>query len=352
MLNLTQSLSEEELDYYSRQIVLTEMGIEGQKKLKGAKICIVGLGGLGCPVSIQLASMGVGFLRIVDRDVVETSNLQRQPLYSFDKAGYPKVEAAAERLRRFNPFINVEPLPLSLTERNSERIVRGMDVVVDCLDNMTSRYVLNRACVKLGIPLIFGAVITHIGNTTTIIPGKTVCLECFQGNMDDEKLPSCALLGVHPSIITIIASIQVSEAIRIILDRSPNLENTLLFCDLEDLSFERIKLTKVETCPVCGSRPRSTPTPLKHQDVEEICGREGRRVFIFAQQEELELDIREVERHLEELGFTIDVGAELGITFSHGSTRGSVLKSGVTILEGIETENEAEKLYHKLLKSR
>jgi len=351
-LNLTQDLSEEELDYYSRQIVLTEMGIEGQKKLKGAKICVVGLGGLGSPVSIQLASMGVGHIRIVDRDIVENSNLQRQPLYDFDKVGYPKVEAAAERLRGLNPFIDVEPLPLSLNERNSERIIKGMDVVVDCLDSMTSRYALNRACIKLGIPLIFGAVITHIGNTTTIIPGKTVCLECFQGGMDDETLPSCALVGVHPSIIAIIASIQVSEAIRIILGRPPNLKNILLFCDLEDLSLERIELTKVETCPVCGSRPRSTPTPLKHQDVEEICGREGRRVFIFAQQEELELDISGVERHLEELGFTIEVGAELGLTFSLGSKRGSVLKSGVTILEGMETKDEANELYHKLLKSK
>jgi adenylyltransferase/sulfurtransferase len=125
--------------------------------------------------------MGVGRLRIVDRDVVETSNLQRQHIYSMDKVGYPKVEAAAERLMRMNPFIEVEAVPMSITPKNAEGIIEGMDVIVDGLDRMTPRYVLNRACVKLGTPFVYGAVITHIGNASTIIPGETACLECFQG---------------------------------------------------------------------------------------------------------------------------------------------------------------------------
>ncbi len=345
-----QGFSDEELDYYSRQIVLQEIGIVGQRKLKESRVCIVGLGGLGSPIAIQMASMGVGHLRLVDRDIVEMSNLQRQHLYGMDVVGYPKVEAAADRLKKLNPFIEVEPLPLSLTPINAERIIEGMDVVVDGLDRMAPRYALNRACVKLGVPYVFGAVITNVGNASTIIPGETACLECFHGNVDDDALPTCAVVGVHPSIINIVASIQTSEAIRILLGKHPNLANTLIFCDLQDLSFEKIQLARIESCPVCGTEPLSEPSPIKHEPVEEICGREGRRVFVFTPDTDLDLDLEVLNNHLKTSGFTLDVKAGLGTTFSKGSNvHGSILNSGVTILEGVESMKEATKLQMILL---
>ncbi|UCH57502.1 MAG: HesA/MoeB/ThiF family protein [Candidatus Bathyarchaeota archaeon] len=343
-----QDFSEEELEYYSRQIVLQEIGLAGQKRLNEAKVCVVGLGGLGSPISIQLASMGVGHLRIVDRDVVETSNLQRQHLYGMDVIGYPKVEAAANRLRKLNPHIEVEPVPLSLSPKNVERIIGGVDVVVDGLDMMTPRYLLNRACVKLGVPFVFGAVITHIGNVSTIIPGETACLECFQGDVDDDELPTCAIVGVHPSIISVIASIQVSETVRLITGKTPNLANTLLYCDLGDLSFERIKLAKAESCPVCGSAPRSKPSPIEHQPVQEICGREGRRVFVFSPDDELDMDLTALNSRLEKLGYELLVKARLGSTFVKDPVKGSVLKSGVTILEGVDAKEKAQEIYEQL----
>jgi adenylyltransferase/sulfurtransferase len=294
--------------------------------------------------------MGVGHLRIVDRDVVETSNLQRQHIYSMDKVGYPKVEAAAERLRRMNPFIEVEAVPMSITPKNAEGIIEGMDVVVDGLDQMTPRYVLNRACVKLGTPFVYGAVITHIGNASTIIPGETACLECFQGNMDDEALPTCAVAGVHPSVISIIASIQVSEVVRILLGKPPNLGNKLVFCDLEDLSLEKINLARVDACPVCGAEPTSEPRPIEHEPVKEICGREGRRVFVFAPEEDLDFDLEALNRNLRALGYDIVVEARLGTTFSKGPVKGSILKSGVAILEGTDGVDEAAELRDRLVK--
>ncbi|MCW3978598.1 MAG: HesA/MoeB/ThiF family protein [Candidatus Bathyarchaeota archaeon] len=342
--------SDDELEYYSRQIVLKEIGISGQQKLKDAHVCLVGVGGLGSTIAVQLATMGVGHLRIVDRDVVETSNLQRQHIYSMDMVGYPKVEAAAERLRRMNPFVEVDPVPMSITPRNAEVMVEGMDVVVDGLDRMTPRYILNRACVRLGVPFVYGAVITHIGNASTIIPGETACLECFQGGMDDEALPTCAVAGVHPSVISIIASIQVSEAIRILLDKSPNLANKLVFCDLEDLSLEKINLAKVDTCPVCGSKPTSEPKPIAHEPFKEICGRERRRVFVYAPDEDLDFDLRALNENLRTLGYEIEVEARLGTTFSRGSVKGSVLKSGVTILEGMDGAEEAAELRGDIIK--
>ena len=340
--------TDDEVEYYSRQMVMKGFGAEGQRRLKGAKVCVVGLGGLGSPVSIQLATMGVGHLRIVDRDVVDVSNLHRQHLYGVDVIGYPKAEAAAERLSMLNPHVTVEPMPVSVTPSNAERLIEGMDLVVDCLDSMAPRYSLNRACVKLGIPLIHGAVITQIGNATTIIPGETVCLECFQGGLEDDSLPSCAVVGVHPSIIGIVASIQVSEAVKLLLGRTPSLKNTLLFCDLSDLSFERITLARMENCPVCGSEPRSKPTPIRHEPLHEICGREGRRVFVFDPDEDADIDLKALNRSLEEQGFDIEVRAKLGVTFSRGHVKGSVLLSGVTILEGMNSRDEAARLHDAL----
>jgi len=346
-------LSEEELKYYSRQMVLAEVGATGQLKLKRARACVVGLGGLGSPLATQLASMGVGHLRLVDRDVVEMSNLQRQHLYGVDVVGYPKVEAAASRLTRLNPYIEVEPLPLSLNPGNAERILRGVDVVVDGLDRMAPRFAVNRACVKLGIPYVFGAAITHVGNVSTIIPGETACLECFQGDVDDSALPSCAVVGVNPSVIGIVASIQASEAVRILTGRRPNLANRLLFCDLDDLTFEGIELARADTCPVCGGAPRSSPSPIRHEAVEEVCGREGRRVFVVTPDEDLELDLEAVNRRLTELGYGLEVQANLGTTFSSPSgARGSILKSGVAILEGVEGREEAARLQERLVQPR
>jgi adenylyltransferase/sulfurtransferase len=293
--------------------------------------------------------MGVGRIRLVDRDVVEISNLQRQHLYGVDKVGYPKVEAAAERLRRLNPFIEVEPVPMSLNLSNAEKIIEGSDVVLDCLDSMSARYALNRACVKLGIPMVHGAVITNIGNVTTIIPHETVCLECFKGNLNDEDLPSCAVVGVNPSIISVIASIQVSEAVKLLLGRTPNLTNKLLFCDIEDLSFEKIQLARVENCPICSETPSLQPYAIRHEKIQEICGREGRRVFVFSPDENLDINLGVLNKKLENLGYKLNVQASLGTTFSRGKIKGSILKSGVSILEGMQNKEEAETLHFDIL---
>jgi adenylyltransferase/sulfurtransferase len=332
-----QGFSEAEIDYYSRQIVLDGIGLSGQRKLKNARVCVVGVGGLGSPIVIQLASMGVGYLRIVDRDVVEASNLQRQHLYGMDMVGYPKVEAAAKRVRQLNPFIEVEPVPMSVTPGNAEWIVEGMDVVVDGLDTMSPRYALNRACVKLGIPYVFGAVITNVGSASTIVPGETPCVECFQGGIDDDELPTCAVAGVHPSIISIIASIQVSETVRLITGRRPHLAGALIYCDLED------------SCPICGSDPGSEPYPLKHDSFEEICGREGRRVFVFSPDEDLGVNLEALNGKLEELGFQLTVKGKLGTSFFRGPVKGSVLSSGVAVIEGVDGPEVAREIRAELL---
>lgn len=346
--SVTVELSEEELEYYSRQIVMAEMGYNAQLKLKNSKACLVGVGGLGSPAAMQLAAMGVGHLRIVDRDVVELTNLHRQHLYGIDDVGYPKVEAAAKRLRQLNPYITVEPLPLSVNQTNAEDLVRGMDVVVDGLDSMAARYAINRACVKAGVPYVFGAAITTNGNLSTIVPGETACLECFYGSLDDRNLPKCGVVGVHPSLVNIIASLEVSEAIRILVGRQPRLANKLLHFDLDEIEFNEISLQKVESCPVCGDCPSGSPMSLRRELVEEVCGREGRKVFVVVPEENLDLNLVDLRNYLKKKGFSLKVEAELGLTFSLNEVKASVLKSGILVLEGVKEKAEALKFFSEL----
>ncbi len=347
--NLTEDLSNEELEFYSRQIVLTEIGYNGQLKLKNARVCIVGLGGLGSPAALQLAALGVGHLRLVDHDVVELSNLQRQHLYGAGYLGYPKVEVAAKRLSDLNPNIEIESIPLSVNIDIAADIVRGIDVVVDGLDRMTPRYALNRACQKAEVPYVFGAAIMTFGNVSTIIPGKTPCLECFQGNLDDEMLPTCAVVGVHPSILSIIASVEVSEAIRVILGEDPHLAGKILHCDIGKMEFEKIEILRARNCPVCGSKPLGSLMPLQEKLVTEVCGRKGKRVFIITPKKDLKLDMSKLQSHLSDKGFRVKVKADLGITFSNEKGTSSILKSGIMIAEGASSEKEAYDFFKDII---
>jgi adenylyltransferase/sulfurtransferase len=356
LVNYTRSecveLSKDELEYYSRQIVMTEMGYNAQLKLKKSTNCLVGLGGLGSPASMQLAAMGVGHLRIVDRDIVELTNLHRQHLYGVDDVGYPKVEAAAKRLHRLNPFITIEPLPISVNKTNAEIVVKDMDVVVDGLDSMVARYAINRAIIKHEIPYVFGAAITTTGNLSTIIPGETACLECFYGNLDDKNLPKCGVVGIHPSLVNVIASLEVSEAIRLLTGKQPRLTNKLLHFDLDEMEFNEISLSKVVSCPICGLHSSYLLESLKHELVEEICGRKGRKVFMIVPEENLDVNLANLKSYLVKKGLTINIEAKLGLTCSLKDVKISVLKSGVVILEGIKEKKEAQDFFRDIIDKR
>jgi len=249
-----RDLTDKEREYYARQIVMKGFGEEAQTMLVNSKVCVLGLGGLGSPIATQLAAMGVGHLRIIDADMVELNNLHRQHLYSVDSVGAPKVEVAAERLRKLNPYITVEPIKARIDMDNAHRLIQGVDLVVDALDAMAPRYAANQACVDLNIPFIHGGVIKMIGTATTIIAGETPCLQCFKGGIDDSKLPSNASLGVHPSIINIIASIETGEAVKILTGKEPSLKGRLLFFELEDLSMEFVDIERNPHCSVCGEK--------------------------------------------------------------------------------------------------
>ena len=237
-------LSDAEIERYSRQIVMDEIGFEGQQKLKNARVTVIGVGGLGSPITQQLVAMGIGTVRIVDRDVVEISNLHRQVLYGDEDVGLSKAEAAHDRLRRINPQVNIEPLTLSINDDTVDEAIKNSDVVIDGLDSVSARYSINRACIRSNIPYIFGSAIVTTGSATSIIPGKTPCLECFQPALKDDEMPKCGTEGVHPSILSTISSVQVSEAVRIIIGKEPNLANKLFLADISNLNYDKIRIIK------------------------------------------------------------------------------------------------------------
>jgi len=347
--NNESKLADQELEYYSRQIILPNLGYDGQLRLRDSSVCITGVGGLGSAAATQLAALGVGHLRLVDYDVVELSNLHRQHLYDVSAIGYPKVEVAAKRLRNLNPYIHVEPVPLAIGAHNAEEIVESMDIVVDGLDSMLPRYAINRACLNLEVPYVFGAAVSMYGNVSTILPHDTACLECFQGSVDDDAVPSCSVLGVHPSIVDLIASVEVAEATRTLLDQKPRLANKLLHCDIEALEFAQVALSKNPNCAACGSGTAS-PATREHSPVTELCARTGHRTFSIIPPQDLSLDMEQVHDLVQQRGFQVAVSARLGITFHWApSGKASLLSSGVMIVEGARDEGEAYELFSSLV---
>ncbi|HEY7507272.1 MAG TPA: ThiF family adenylyltransferase, partial [Nitrososphaera sp.] len=273
-------LTSEEMQRYSRQVMLEEIGFEGMEKIRSAKVCVVGAGGIGNPVITQLVAMGIGSLRIVDRDVIEVTNLHRQHLYTDDDIGRVKVEAAAERLRKLNPGVQIEAVPTSVTKFTAESIVKGFDVVVDALDSVDARYALNDACIKNNIPLIYAGAIGVTGSVSTILPNKSACLRCMFPELNEDEMPACSTEGVHPSILYLVAGIQVSEAVKIIKGEEPTLVNKLLYIDLGQLSFDKVQMHRQQECPSCGIDRKQSDLAASKLIIEELCGRDrGKRTW-------------------------------------------------------------------------
>lgn len=342
-----RGLSDDELDTYSRQIVLKDIGYEGQLKIRNAKACIVGIGGLGSTISTLLAGMGIGFLRIVDRDVVERANLHRQGIFDVDSIGMPKVEAAEKRIRTINPDVEVEALPVSVNEFNAKRIVEGMDVILDGLDIIATRRYVNRACVELKIPYVFGAAIEMFGNVSTIIPGKTPCLDCFLPGQ--EPSATCATVGMHPSLVSIIASIEVSEAVNLITGAKPSLADKLLFVDLRNMSFETISISRSDSCKTCGGiQPFREAMPVEKFKVEEVCSTRRLSYYVVSPNIVFELDFNRSQPSESER-LKIKARYKLGMSLLSCGIEIYLLKSGVSIVRGARDEFEALQSYKHVL---
>ncbi len=342
-------LSNKELDRYSRQVMLEEIGYQGQLKLKDAKVCVVGVGGLGNPITTRLVSMGIGKIRIIDRDVIELSNLHRQTMFDDSDVGEIKVEVAARKLQKLNPDVQIEALPLSVNDYNAIEVIDGCDVVVDALDSVNARYSLNKACVEKEIPFVTGAAVGVSGQAFTILPKTSACYHCMFPALDEDSMPTCSIEGVHPSILSIIGGIEVSEAVKIILGKKPSLSERILHVDLENLDFSYTKTFKADECPVCGSG-KKVESPKQEMIIEELCGRNrGKRTFSLTLTSSFDLDIEKVTKIAKNKGFTIENQGELGISMKTNDLSVSFLKKGSAVLVGAKNQQDAISLYQELL---
>jgi len=264
-INLTQ----EELARYSRHLNLPEVGLDGQKKIKDSKVLIVGMGGLGNPVSLYLAAAGVGTIGLVDFDVVDVSNLQRQVLFGIDQKNKSKLQSAKERLKNLNPHTTYNLHEVALSSENALNIIKDYDIVVDGTDNFPTRYLVNDACVLLDKPNVYGSIYRFDGQVSIFNYNKGPCYRClYSSPPPPELVPSCAeggVLGVLPGII---GTLQANEVLKIILDIGDLMVNRFLLFDALTMEFNELKITKDENCVICGTNPSIT----KLIDYKQFCG--------------------------------------------------------------------------------
>lgn len=263
------TLSNEEILRYSRHLILPEVGKAGQEKLKATKILLIGSGGLGSPNAIYLAAAGIGTIGIIDFDVVDNTNLQRQILFESADVGIPKVEAAKKRIQAVNPNVHVNTYNEKLSSENALIIFKDYDIIIDGTDNFPTRYLTNDACVFLNKPNIYGSIFRFEGQATFFKPKEGPCYRCLYPEPPPPgEVPSCAEGGVLGILPGLVGMIQASEAIKYALGKGENLIGRLLQIGVMDMTFRELKIQRDKECPVCGDHPSIT----KLIDYEQFCG--------------------------------------------------------------------------------
>jgi len=248
--------AEEQLQRYSRHIILPEVGGKGQKKISSAKVFIVGAGGLGCPVGYYLTAAGVGTIALIDNDDVELSNLQRQIAHSVKTLGTNKADSAKKTLEALNPDVNVIAIKERINNKNILDLIKGYDIIVDGSDNFPTRYLVNDACVMLKKPLVSGAILRFEGQVTTILPGDGPCYRClFEDPPPPGLVPSCQEAGVLGVLPGVIGTLQATEVLKLILGKGRPLKGQLLIYDALGTNFRKVKIPKNPECPICGENP-------------------------------------------------------------------------------------------------
>jgi sulfur-carrier protein adenylyltransferase/sulfurtransferase len=295
----TATLNNEEILRYSRHLIMPEVGMEGQLKIKNAKVLCIGAGGLGSPLALYLGAAGVGTLGIVDFDVVDYTNLQRQIIHSTADVGRKKLDSAADKLKAINPFINVKKIETRLSSANALELFRDFDIIADGTDNFPTRYLVNDACVLTGKPNVYGSIFRFEGQASVFATEEGPCYRCLYPEPPPPGLvPSCAeggVLGILPGLVGVI---QATEVIKLILGKGDPLIGRLLLIDALGMKFRELKLRKNPDCPACGKN--RTITELI--DYEQFCGIRG---------EEQEVEISTADVQVEELKQRLDKGDDI-----------------------------------------
>lgn len=327
---------------YSRQIIFEEIGEAGQKKLLESQVGIIGLGALGTVSANNLARAGVGNLRLIDRDYVELSNLQRQTLYDEDdvRNEKPKAVAAYEHLTKINSGITIEPIIADVNSSNIEGLIQGCDLILDCTDNFEIRFLLNEACDALKIPWIYCGALGSACMTMNIIPGKTPCFQCLSGNVHSSgNHPTCSTVGVLNMITGIASSIQSAEAIKILLN-SEEVSKSLFFMDIWNNTAEYLETKPDPECPVCGRHHYTRLGKAPTSSATSLCGRN--EIQVIPDREAI-IDFESLADNLSSLG-NVNYNKFM-LKFSDGRIKIKLFKDGRAIIENAKDENQAKAIY-------
>jgi adenylyltransferase/sulfurtransferase len=284
---------------YSRQMILPQIGAAGQQRLSEGRVVVVGCGALGSVSATLAARAGVGHLRIIDRDFVELSNLQRQTLYTEAdvESGMPKAAIAAERLRAANSDVEVEGVVTDLTATNAESLLGGFDVIVDAIDNFEARFLINDVALKIGTPWVYGAVIATYGLTMNVLPGEGPCLRCL---LPDPPAPgsvdTCATAGVFGPVVECIAALQMAEAVKLLLGRKEDLRRGLVEFDVWDGELRQTTVPRVPDCPACVRGDYEYLRASATAETISLCGRDALQIAMSRRDR---LDLEDLANRLE-----------------------------------------------------
>jgi molybdopterin/thiamine biosynthesis adenylyltransferase len=340
----------ERLERYSRQMILPGWGQEGQVRLVSKTAAVIGCGALGSHIAAQLARAGVGRLVLADRDYVEWHNLPRQALYGEADAaeGVPKAVAAARRLRQLNSLVQIEEHIVDVNADTVENLIAGADVVLDGADNFEVRYLLNEACVKHGIPWIYGGVLGTYGLSAAILPGETPCLRCLLGPMPPPgSVPTCETAGVLGPAVAVIAALEVVEGLKILLDKRDELLHSLVMVDVWSGDFERAQTQKGKaSCPVCDDHHFELLDAERGSTTAVLCGRNAVQVSPRPAQD---LDLAALAERLSDVGL-VSVNEYL-LRLDVEGCQLTVFPDGRTLVKGTDDPARARVLYARYVGS-
>jgi sulfur-carrier protein adenylyltransferase/sulfurtransferase len=300
------SLTANEVARYSRHLIMPEVGMEGQKRLKAAGVLLIGAGGLGSPLGLYLAAAGIGRVGIVDFDVVDFSNLQRQILHGTPDVGRPKLHSARDRLQAINPEVHLDLYETRLTSANALQIFQPYDIIIDGTDNFATRYLVNDACVLLGKPNVYGSIFRFDGQASVFAPPAGPCYRCLYPEPPPPgEVPSCAEGGVLGILPGLVGCIQATEAVKLILGKGSPLIGRLLLYDALQMRFQEFKVRRNPKCPMCGDRP----TIKQLIDYDQFCGLRGQEVPVASDPEAGEITVDELKQRMDrgEQLFILDV---------------------------------------------
>lgn len=337
-----------ELERYSRQILLPEIGTQGQKRLIASSVVVIGCGALGTVIASGLVRAGVGRVRIVDRDTIELNNLQRQVLFDEEDIarGLPKAAAAVEKLRRVNSQIELEPVVADVNPDNVERLIGDVDLVLDGTDNFEVRYLINDACVKHDRPWVYGGVIATYGMTTAIVPHRTPCFRCFLPEIPPlGSTPTCDTVGVLGPAVAVVSSLEITEGLKILMAHEDELHGKLLYVDVWEGTLKQFEVSKgKEPCPACDLGQFAYLEAEEGSYFTRLCGRNAVQIYVRRKERISFSDLAKRLNSVGEVSFN-----DYMLRFRIDSYEITVFPDGRTIIKGTCDEAVARTLHAKYI---